>query len=98
MVEDDLDAELAALRTAYGRDLPGKIVAVSEAIAARDHERTRALAHRLRGTAGVYGYAAVSAAAATIEEALLSGEPKSWEAIVDAGAKLVTAGAEAAAR
>jgi HPt (histidine-containing phosphotransfer) domain-containing protein len=34
-------------------------------------ERARSLAHRLRGTAGSYGFAAVGAAAGRVEDAML---------------------------
>jgi HPt (histidine-containing phosphotransfer) domain-containing protein len=76
--DDDLDAELAALRIAYGRELPAKARAIGASTrrAITDdaaHAEAIALSHRLRGTAGAYGFAEISRAAADIEDALLGG-------------------------
>jgi HPt (histidine-containing phosphotransfer) domain-containing protein len=67
--EDEIEREIAALRDAYRAELPAKVEAISKAIAARDAETTRTLAHRLRGTAGSYGLSVVSAAAGALEDA-----------------------------
>jgi HPt (histidine-containing phosphotransfer) domain-containing protein len=76
--DEDLDAELAALRAAYARELPGKARAVAAATRAvvddpKKAEEATAVAHRLRGTAGAYGFPAISQAAAAIEDALHAG-------------------------
>lgn len=78
MPDDDLEAELAALRVAYARDLPAKARAVAAATREVVAEASRAadaiaVAHRLRGTAGAYGYPEVSRAAGAIEDALHRG-------------------------
>jgi chemotaxis protein histidine kinase CheA len=70
---------LAALRIDYARRLPGRVRQVARALRAlrrtpgdaRLLERARALAHRLRGTAGSYGFAAVGAAAGRVEDGIL---------------------------
>jgi HPt (histidine-containing phosphotransfer) domain-containing protein len=76
--DEDLEAELAALRASYARDLPAKARAVATATRATaadpaKSEEAIALAHRLRGTAGAYGFPAVSRAAGAIETALHGG-------------------------
>jgi hypothetical protein len=66
---------LAALRRAYASELAGRLRAVDRCAAAVcalgwDAERLQPLqdlAHRMAGSAGVYGFAAVSAAAAPLE-------------------------------
>jgi HPt (histidine-containing phosphotransfer) domain-containing protein len=76
--DEDLEAELAALRASYAESLPGKARAVAAAtrLAVSDPSRAAeaiALAHRLRGTAGAYGFAGISRAAAAIEDAFHAG-------------------------
>ena len=75
-----LDAELSELRSAYARELPEKVQSLSAAVArAQSSSGDRSVikdaarqAHRLRGTAGSYGYETVSQLAAEIEEGLLA--------------------------
>jgi hypothetical protein len=72
-----LDA-LTALKVDYALALPGRVRRLATALRAWRRapgtfahlERARALAHRLRGTAGSYGFAAVGQAAGRIEIAL----------------------------
>ncbi len=76
--------DLRALRARYLRELPSKAQAVSEAAAAArqgwDHASLDALyhlAHRLAGSAAIYGFTDVSAAASALEgfvAAALAGE------------------------
>jgi len=94
-VVDEVDEELAALRRAYGRDLPAKARAVSEALAKDDRGTAALLAHRLRGTAGSYGFAEVSVAAGSIEDALGRNEPTTS---VQRECELLVGVAEAAAK
>ncbi len=66
---------LAALRAAYAAELPGLIRHIGALIdaAATDGAalaRARVAAHRLRGTAGLYGFVAVGEAAGHLEDAL----------------------------
>jgi PAS domain-containing protein/HPt (histidine-containing phosphotransfer) domain-containing protein len=65
----------ADLRTAYAATLPGQVTELVELLQrapASPEARTEALwrAHRLHGTAGTYGFAEVSKAAAAVEAAL----------------------------
>ncbi|MGZ3419877.1 MAG: Hpt domain-containing protein [Polyangiales bacterium] len=90
MSDDGVDEEIAALRAAYALGLPAKAHAVAAAtrktaIEPASAEEAIALAHRLRGTAGAYGFPAVSKAAGAIEEALRAGvRDSSLEALADA--------------
>ena len=70
---------LTALRVDYAHRLPGRVRKVALALRAcrrapgdaRLLDRARTLAHRLRGTAGSYGFPAVGAAAGRVEDAIL---------------------------
>jgi HPt (histidine-containing phosphotransfer) domain-containing protein len=73
--DDDVDRSLAELSALYAAELPGLIQRLDElaAGAARSPDDARAVrvaAHRLRGTAGSYGFPAVGEAAGRIEDAL----------------------------
>ncbi len=107
---DGLDGALGQACSDYARALPGKLTAVAREIAAAraaPHEpgRLRAIrdrAHKLRGTAGSYGFAAVGLAAGVIEDALARSEDgggglerEEWNAIEQALADAL-AGAERA--
>jgi HPt (histidine-containing phosphotransfer) domain-containing protein len=63
----DFETTLRELRRAFRESVPGKLDEIAAAIAARSLETTRALAHRLAGTAGSYGLKQLGAAAAAIE-------------------------------
>ena len=73
---DPFEAELAALKAEYAASLPGKVDQLAELVesvatgnpAALAELRTRA--HRLRGTAGSYGFDAIGRAAGLLEEAV----------------------------
>jgi HPt (histidine-containing phosphotransfer) domain-containing protein len=67
--------ELAALRARYREEMPQKIRAVKEAAQAlgqgagrEELEALHILAHRLVGSAAIYGFGAVSQAAAHLEQ------------------------------
>lgn len=86
-------AVLADLAAEYAADLPAlieELTALVEAAAANPATLPRAVAaaHRLRGTAGSYGFAAVGEAAGLVEEAL--------EAAYDGGSGPRPAGAATA--
>ena len=75
---EDLLDQLAEIRARYGRDLPDRVERLGGALRAWQRapaeaelcNRARELAHRLRGTAGSFGFAAVGEAAGRIEEAV----------------------------
>ena len=78
-MSDDDDDELAEMRADYAAELPGMIAALA-AVVARAGEgrdaaaRARAAAHRIRGTAGSFGFHAVGVAAGEVESAI-DGDP-----------------------
>jgi HPt (histidine-containing phosphotransfer) domain-containing protein len=68
-------AAFAAIRADYARELPGEVGQLAAAVeSARDKDPTalckgeaRAIAHRLYGTAGSYGFTEISEPAAELE-------------------------------
>ena len=76
----DFNAELAELQRNYIASLPRKIDELAAAIGRRSADDTRALAHKLRGTAASYYAPDVSTAAAAIENAVEVDAPD-WSAI-----------------
>ena len=70
----DFQAQLAALREAFAADLPGRLEALHAAWAADldagEATRTHFLAHRLAGSAGTFGYAALAQWARELERLL----------------------------
>ena len=89
----DFAAELAELQKSYIASLPMKLDELGAAIGRRAAADTRALAHKLRGTAASYYAPDVSAVAAAIEDAVESDAPD-WAAIDEhlARARSVVAG------
>ena len=74
----DLAAALAELRTGYAAELPGLVRELGALLDAAATDagalaRARQAAHRLRGTAGSYGFVEVGEAAGRIEDALEEG-------------------------
>ncbi|HEX7481429.1 MAG TPA: response regulator [Polyangiales bacterium] len=70
-----LSQEFAELRRGYASRLPDKLAELERALAAAKHDavslaEARALAHRLRGSAGTYGFAGVGDAAGLVEDLL----------------------------
>jgi HPt (histidine-containing phosphotransfer) domain-containing protein len=103
------DQELEELRARYRRALPGKARAVQEAAAALTEsgegsqiEALYLLAHRLRGSAAIYGFAGVSEAAATLEAFVVAAmegpslRSAPWRERLEAHVSALTAAAAAA--
>ena len=87
-------AALAELREQYARELPQLFTALAAVVAELRADPdvagdAKGMAHRLRGTAGSYGFQAVSDAAARLESALT--EPLAWGEI-EAAIEAVRAG------
>ncbi len=61
---------LEQLAREYRASLPRKVDAIAEAVLARDGAEARALAHRLGGTSGSYGFVVVGERARLLEAAL----------------------------
>lgn len=76
MTQDALQAHLDRLRAKFAAELPQKLAeaeALLAALRAGDAEALKGLrftVHRLHGTGGTMGFAALSSAAATLEERL----------------------------
>ena len=84
-----LEVELRALRSEYAARLPEKLVLLATAVRAAVSDPAYipyavSLAHRLAGTAGSYGFAAVGSAAGRLEEALGGSGEATGAAIADA--------------
>lgn len=98
--EEDLDATFRMLCAEYGSRLGDKARELTAALeqaragSAEALEQAFQLAHKLAGTAGSYGFSAVSAAARHLEVSLqpLRGgqKPVDWKALEAAGHALVT--------
>lgn len=63
------------LNARYRRSLPDKLAQLETTLSANDVETVGKLAHKLRGSAGMYGLPDVSAAAGELEEACRSARP-----------------------
>jgi HPt (histidine-containing phosphotransfer) domain-containing protein len=53
--------------------LPQRVASIEQALAAKERDDLKTLAHQLKGAAGGYGFARISAAAAKLESALAAG-------------------------
>jgi HPt (histidine-containing phosphotransfer) domain-containing protein len=94
-------ALLAAVRARFAESLPAKAGDLAALVEREAWDEARRAAHKLRGSSGTYGYLALSAAAADVEDSLLeSKEPPSEEVRrrVAARTKDVLVEAERAAR
>ncbi len=93
--DPSIDELLAAAQSQFAASLPAKVAVIEETVARRAWDDARRAAHKLRGSAATYGFAALSASAAAIEDALrAAGEPPDPVVVAIAG-HLVDAKAEA---
>jgi HPt (histidine-containing phosphotransfer) domain-containing protein len=79
--DEDIDAELAALRCAFVARMPSRLAMLTAAMTAiidADGSQAKAaleelekVAHGISGSAGLFGYAGISVAAAALEQACL---------------------------
>jgi HPt (histidine-containing phosphotransfer) domain-containing protein len=67
-----IEAALAAVRGQFAAALPEKAASIGASLARGAWDDARRAAHRLRGSAGTYGFAPLGATAAAIEELLLA--------------------------
>jgi HPt (histidine-containing phosphotransfer) domain-containing protein len=101
--DPSIDALLAAARVQFAASLPAKVQEMHALAASESWDTLRRAAHRLRGSAATYGYPALGALAAAVEEALIAaGGPPDAQAraaidrsLADAGAAAQHAAAEA---
>lgn len=79
-VEDDEDAELAALARTFLQGLPNLLQRMEAAAAAADWSETAGLAHQLKGSGGSFGFPELTREARQLEQAARSGEAGAVEA------------------
>ena len=84
----EVDALLAQARADYAARLPAKVTAIEELVARAAWDEARRAAHKLRGSAATYGFAALGLAAGVLEERLAR--------VVEAGPAAVVPQARAA--
>lgn len=72
MPDPTVEQMLAEARAQFAASLPAKAAALEEHLARGSWEEARRAAHKLRGSAGTYGFVALGAAAAEVEEALIA--------------------------
>jgi HPt (histidine-containing phosphotransfer) domain-containing protein len=95
--EPSIEALLAAAGVEYARALPDKVRALGGLIARGAWLDARRAAHKLRGSAAIYGHVDLGASAAAIEEALLeAGDAPLAESRARIDQHLVSVHAEAA--
>jgi HPt (histidine-containing phosphotransfer) domain-containing protein len=68
------DASIRDLLEGFVDGLPARMEAITAAIGAGDRERAKQLVHRLGGTAGSFGFPAITRASAHLEWVLRRGE------------------------
>jgi HPt (histidine-containing phosphotransfer) domain-containing protein len=96
MPDPTVEQMLAEARAQFAASLPAKAAALQEHLARGAWEDARRAAHKLRGSAGTYGFAALSAAASEVEEALIAaGSPPGADAAARIGDKAREARVEA---
>lgn len=78
--------ELEALAAEFRAGLPAQLDAMQAALERMDAPGLRSLAHTLKGSAGSYGFAALTQAAAEVERELVAGR---WAAAAAACAALI---------
>jgi PAS domain S-box-containing protein len=66
---DDSDQEMAELIAEFVRALPSKLQELSDTASAKDSTKMAALAHKLKGSSGMYGFPQLSAVAKSLEKA-----------------------------
>jgi HPt (histidine-containing phosphotransfer) domain-containing protein len=69
--DPSIDTLLAAARSQFAASLPEKAAHVGSLLARGSWDEARRSAHKLRGSAATYGFAALGSAAASIEDLLL---------------------------
>jgi HPt (histidine-containing phosphotransfer) domain-containing protein len=72
---DEVKMLLAAARADFEARLETKVCELQDLSARGAWGEVRRAAHRLRGSAATYGFSAIGAAAATMEDVLIAAEP-----------------------
>ena len=69
-----VDSKHDELVAAYRKDLPWKMAIIAAALEGKDRSKLEFLAHRLKGSAGMYGFQEVSETAGLLEQACREGQ------------------------
>jgi HPt (histidine-containing phosphotransfer) domain-containing protein len=69
--DSPIDVLIAAARTEFARSLVAKTAHLDAMLKEEAWEEAQRAAHKLRGSAGVYGFAALGSIAAALEELLV---------------------------
>jgi HPt (histidine-containing phosphotransfer) domain-containing protein len=72
MPDPTVEQMLAEARALFAASLPAKAAALQEHLARGAWEEAKRAAHKLRGSAGTYGFAVLGATAGEVEEALIA--------------------------
>ncbi len=72
MADPTVEQMLAEARAHFTAALPAKAANIEEHLARGNWEEARRAAHKLRGSAGTYGFVALGAVAGEVEEALIA--------------------------
>lgn len=72
MADPTVEQMLAEARAQFAASLPAKTASLEGHLARGAWEEARRAAHKLRGSAGTYGFTALGAAAGEVEEALIA--------------------------
>jgi HPt (histidine-containing phosphotransfer) domain-containing protein len=72
--DPSIDGLLAAARKQFATGLPARVEELRALAAGASWGALRRAAHRLRGSAATYGYPALGALAAAVEEALIAAD------------------------
>jgi HPt (histidine-containing phosphotransfer) domain-containing protein len=72
MPDPTVEQMLAEARAHFAASLPAKAAALQDHLARGAWEEAKRAAHKLRGSAGTYGFVVLGAAAGEVEEALIA--------------------------
>jgi len=72
MPDPTVEQMLAEARAQFAASLPAKAAALQDHLTRGAWEEAKRAAHKLRGSAGTYGFAVIGAAAGEVEEALIA--------------------------
>ena len=86
--DSSLEVLLQAARAEFGRSLTAKMAELEAMIAQGEWQGARRAAHKLCGSAGIYGFGALGRAAAGLEEILIASENPDVGARANIRAKL----------
>jgi PAS domain S-box-containing protein len=84
-----IDAQMIPLLHQFIARLPGRLEEIKSAIASSDGEKVLLLAHRLKGSAGLYGFPVLADLGAALEDAYTMSTPAQVDQLVQEIAKII---------